>query len=382
MAMVWVMFFFQYAAIGVFFTFINVYFHDAGLSGTEIGVLNMITALVAVGASVGWGYLSDRSGKPRLIIAAGALGAMLAVQFFPLVNGFWSLLLVACLSSLMNSAPSTLSDSATLVLLGSRRSEYGRFRMGGSIGYIIAGLSSGFLFEQTGLRLMFPVYGAIMVCMALAALLLPPVVVHREHRAPGQIAAMIRRPAWLLLIACVFLAWIAANASIMFLNVSLNAMGASQSLIGVASIISAVFELPFMFYSGALLRRFGPVRLLCVGLALMTLRFFLLGWMPAPGWAVAINILNGPGFVFFWNSVVTYANQMAPAGMSGTAQGLVVSAMNLASVVSSLLSGWLLDLLGPTGIFVVMGFLVLAALLLFAVGAWRQSASAAPPEPA
>jgi predicted MFS family arabinose efflux permease len=83
---------------------------------------------------------------------------------------------------------------------------------------------------------------------------------------------------------------------------------------------------------------------------------------------VAINVLNGPGFVFVWNSAINYANRMAPQGMAGTAQGLLVSIMNLAGVVSSLLSGWLFDLLGPTGLFVVMGFVVLAALILFSSG--------------
>ncbi len=52
---VWLLFFFQYAAIGIYFTFLNVYFHNAGLSGTEIGLLNMLTAMVGVGSSMLWG---------------------------------------------------------------------------------------------------------------------------------------------------------------------------------------------------------------------------------------------------------------------------------------------------------------------------------------
>ena len=41
-------------------------------------------------------------------------------------------------------------------------------------------------------------------------------------------------------------------------------------------------------------------------------------------------------------------------------QGLLASTFSLAGVVSSLLSGWLFDTLGPTGLFTVMGFLALA----------------------
>jgi len=371
----WMLFFFQYAAIGIYYTFLNVYFRTAGLSGTQIGLLNMIAALVGVGGAMGWGYLGDRTGKPRLLISFGAAGALLAAQFIPYVNGFWSFLLFGCLGSLMNSAPSALVDSTALVLLGSRREDYGRYRLGGSFGYILTALASGFIFERLGLRVMFPAYGVVMSGFAFIALWLPPVTVHMGSRGSKEFGQMIRQPAWLLFMVCMFLCWIASSASISFLSVSLNAMGASQSLIGIVSTIPAVAEIPFMFFSGSFLRRFGPVRLMIVAMGMMVVRYFLLGWMPMPEWAIAINVINGPAFVFFWNSAITHANKMAPAGMAGTAQGLLASTANLAGVVSALLSGWLFDVLGPNGIFLVMACLVLTALILFSTGnlrAWKN----------
>jgi PPP family 3-phenylpropionic acid transporter len=363
--LVWLLFFFQYAAIGAFTTYINVYLHDAGLSGTQIGVVNMAAALASVGGSMAWGYASDRSGKPRLLMAVGALGAMGAAQFTPFVHEFGAFLLITIIANLLGSAPFTLADSTALVLLGAKREDYGRYRLGGSFGYIIAGISSGFVFQQLGLRIMFPVYGAIMTGFAIVALLLPPVLVRLESSGRKEILNMVRQPAWLVFVVTIFLCWMAFSSAITFLSVSLSAMGASESLIGIASTISTFIEIPFMFFSGAFLRRFGPSRLLIAGLALMVVRFFLLGGMPAPEWAVAINVLNGPGFVFLWNSAINYANRLAPKGMAGTAQGLLVSTTNLAGVVSSLLSGWLFDRLGPTGLFEVMSFLALAALILF-----------------
>jgi PPP family 3-phenylpropionic acid transporter len=365
--LVWLLFFFQYAAVGAYSTYIYIYLHDAGLTGTQIGVVNMVGALVGVGSSVLWGYLSDRSGNPRLLMAIGAMGAMAAVQFVPFAHEFGTFVLITIVANLLGSALFTLADSTALVLLGVRREDYGRYRLGGSFGYIIAGITSGFVFQQTGLRIMFPTYAVIMTAFALVAMLLPPVMVRLESSGRKEILRMVRQPAWLVFIISIFLCWMAFSSAIAFLSVSLNAMGANQSLVGIASTISTIFEVPFMFFSGPFLRRFGPARLMTVGLALMTLRFFLLGWMPSPEWAVAINILNGPGFVFVWNSAVNYANHLAPPGMAGTAQGLVVSVTNLATVVSSLLSGWLFDLLGPTGLFTVMGFLALAALVVFSL---------------
>ncbi len=365
---VWMMFFFQYAAVGAYYTFLNVYFRTAGMSGTQIGLLNMITALIGVGGSMVWGYVSDLTGKPRLLIAIGAAGSLLASQFIPYIQGFWLFLLFGCLGSLMNSAPGTLVDSTTLVLLGKKREDYGQFRLGGSIGYIITAFASGFIYQQAGLKVMFPAYGILMGCFALTALLIPPVTLHLEKRDFKDIGQMTRQVSWIIFIITVFLSWIAANAAISFLSVSMNAMGASQSLIGEASTIQAVVEMPFMFFSGRFLRRYGPIPLLIVSMILSIIRYFLLGWMPSPAWAIAINVLNGPAYVFFWNSAVNYANKMAPKGMAGTAQGLVNSTTGLAGMISSILSGWLFDRLGPNGIFTVMAFLVLAALILFTIG--------------
>ena len=374
---VWILFFFQFAAIGVFYTYLNIYYRDAGLSGTQIGTINMSTALVGVAGSIFWGFLADRTGQSRLLIALGAGSALLTVQFIPLMNSFWQFLGLGILASFANSAPGTLVDSTILTMLGEQRNDYGRYRLGGTIGYILTTLTAGFLFDRAGLRLMFPAYGVIMFLFAGVALLLPASPVRLAGNRFEGLTTIISRPAWILFTVCTFLIWIASNASIMFLGVSLQAMGASHSLISIAITIGAVVEIPFMMFSGYFLKRFGSVKLLITAMVLMVIRYFLLGFMQAPTWAVFINTLNGPAYVFFWNSAVTYANRMAPPGFAATVQGLLNSTLSLAGVVSALLTGWLFDTLGPNQLFTVMAFSCLAALILFAGGNLKLSRPAA-----
>ncbi len=368
MYIAWLLFFFQYGALGIYYTFLNIYYSRAGISGTEIGFIVMSASLVGVMSSVGWGYLSDRTGRTRLCMAVGAIGALLLVQFTPLMHGMGQFLLLSSLTSVLSSAPLTLVDSATLSLLGSRREEYGRYRLGGSIGYILTASISGFLFERTGLWLMFPAYGLFMVGYALAAVFLPPIARKVTTAAHGQISKMIRQPAWILFTVCAFLIWIASSATMNFLSVALNGMKASQGLIGLVIAIPAVVEMPFMFYSGRLLRRYGPVKLLIISMFLMMLRYSLFAIMPNPAWALGINTIYGPGFVLFWNSAVNYANRLAPPGMTATAQGLFASTTSLAGVVSSVLAGWIYDTLGGPGLFAFLAACCLAALLLFSIG--------------
>ena len=71
----WLLFFFQFLAVGAYFIYLNVYYRQAGLSGTQIGIITMSSSIIGVVSAIAWGYLSDRTGKPRLLIAGGAIGS-------------------------------------------------------------------------------------------------------------------------------------------------------------------------------------------------------------------------------------------------------------------------------------------------------------------
>jgi len=172
----------------------------------------------------------------------------------------------------------------------------------------------------------------------------------------------------LILIASTFLCWIANNAAITFMGVILKSMGANDRLIAFAVVIGAVIEIPFMAFSGRLIQRFGPVRLLWFALLLQVVRFFLLSRMKAPEWAIAINTLNGPGFVLFWNSALNLVSRLAPPSLTATAQGLFASSISLAGIISSVISGVSFDQLGPSGLFLVMAAFCLAAWVIFSLG--------------
>lgn len=366
---IWLLFFFQFAGVGVYFGYQNIYYRSVGLSGTQIGMIGLVVALVSVASSVWWGYISDRTGQPRLLMALGAIGSLAIAQLVPLVDEFYAFLGLALVASFVYSAPATLMDSTALAMLGERREDYGKYRLGGSFGFIIASLSAGYLFDLLGLRVMFVAYALVMATFAGVALLLPPMPTQLSAQAKGDMGRLLRSATWLIFSASIFLVWIGVNASITFLGVALSEMGANQSLIGWMATAGAITELPFMLFSGWFLRRYGPVRLLIVAMLLMISRFILLGIMPVPEWAIAINAINGPAYVFFWNSAVTYANKLAPQSMSGTVQGLLVATTGLAGMLSSLLTGWLFDRLGPNGMFQVMAVVVFAALVLFV--SWR-----------
>ena len=177
------LFFFQFAGVGVFLTFINVFLHNAGLTGTQIGVIGTLGALSGMVSATLWGYLSDRTGRTRLLLIAGTLGAAFFAQLYPTAVDFGGFILFACLFSFFNSAGGTLVDSLALSLLGDRREDYGRYRLGGSFGYILATLLSGLFYGRVGLQALFPTFAVTCLGFIIAALFLPSVSLQRRAQS-------------------------------------------------------------------------------------------------------------------------------------------------------------------------------------------------------
>jgi PPP family 3-phenylpropionic acid transporter len=373
--MLFFIYMFFFGGVGFYMTFINVYYHDAGLSGTQIGLIAMASGLAGFGGGSLSGYLSDRTGQARIVLAVSAVGCAVVAMLTATVHAFAGFLVLACFFAIFNTAMFTLTDSVTLAVLAERSAEYGRYRLGGSIGFILTSASSGFIFERTGLIWMFPAFAIMMLIFTVLAIQLPRLPVRESVKSAQAIGVMMRNPTWMIFAGSVFLIWLASSGVFSFIAVTMKSLGASDPLIGLSSAASAMAEAPFMVMSGWFVRRLGPSRMIWVSYFAYTVRIFLYSLIRVPGWVIPLNIVNGPSYVFFWTGSIHYAAKMAPESLKATAQGLIVSATNLSSVVGVLLSGWLFDQLGPTGIYRILSLFCLAAFVLFGLGRLRKEES-------
>lgn len=364
-----------FGGVGFYMTFINVYYSTAGMSGTQIGLIAMAAGLAGFGGGSLSGYLSDRTGQARIILAVSAVGSAVVALLTILVHSFSGFLILACFFAVFNTAMFTLTDSVTLAILAERGADYGRYRLGGSIGFILTSASSGFIFQKTGLVWMFPAFAFTMLVFTVLAMRLPRLPVREASKSANAIGGMMRNPTWMIFASSVFLIWLASSGVFSFIAVTMKSLGASDSLIGLSSAASALTEAPFMLMSSWFLRRLGASKMIWFSFVVYTIRTFLLSTIRAPGWVIPLNMMNGPSYVLFWTGSINYAAKMAPDSLKATAQGLIVSATNLSSVIGVLLSGWLFDQMGPTGIYRILSLFCLAAFVLFGLGRLRKEES-------
>src|SRR5512136_1718062 len=143
---------------GFLFPFINLFYTQQGLNGTEIGLLSTVASLVALIAAPWWGRRSDATAHPRRLLQFGLLATSLCMLALSQQPIFAWMALIVTLDALLSVGVPPLSDVVALTVTKQGRAGFGSVRLWGSLGWAVTALVGGWLIEQTGLFSMFAGY--------------------------------------------------------------------------------------------------------------------------------------------------------------------------------------------------------------------------------
>ncbi len=361
-------FFIVYAGASVFLPFMALYFEQRGFSGREIGLLAGIPPIMTlIGASV-WGGLSDATRRYKQLFMLAIAGAMIAAAMLPFTASFLGLALVIALHAFCFMSLLPLIDNTALDILGNHSEKYGQIRLWGSIGWGVGAPLIGPLLEQFGLDVAFYAHAVLMLLGLLVAVPLPVAQKSTRGSFGSGLHTLLRDRRWALFLLVIFVAGFGDAISRNYSFLYLKDLGASNMLMGLSLTIGTVSELVVLFFSGYLLRRLGAQKLLLVGATTQAAR--LLGWslIGDPYMALSLQLFNGLAFGALWMAGVAYAKEIAPAGMSATAQGLLSGVyFGLSSVLGAVLGGIWYEQLGSWGMYRWGGIVMIAGLILFFV---------------
>lgn len=371
-------YFWYFAGIGSFGPYIALYYRQLQLSGLQIGLLAAILPLGVATLAPLWGGLADSYSAHRLalraamLMAAGlALGVARAAGFaalLPLV-----LLLAACLAAIP-----ALLDSYAVMIAEREGTSYGQLRVWGTVGYIGGVWAVAALMGQAVTERFLYIYAATLLLACGATIGLPALQDRSTQRLWQGIAAIVRDRSVLALLLTVYL--IVCNVSIIggFLGIYLTELGGDVRLVGTASSLAAVSELPVMILGSRLIRRHTSYRVLVFAVAIFLLRLLLFSIPPDVSWVVAVQLLHGISFGLYLMASVTLMHELAGRARAATAQGLLgATAQGFAAVTGSLAGGVLLDRVGALGLFraAALGMGLALIVCLFSVGYMRARAA-------
>jgi len=357
-----------FASTAFFSPFLVLYYQRLGFSGTQIGLLTGITPMVTFFVAPLWSAIADATNRHRLLLSLAILLGIAMLIVFPLVSTFAPILIVAILLNAFFAPVSAFADSATMYMLADQRELYGRVRIGGTIGYGLAAAVSGTIVQNYGLKFAFWGCAGLFFMNFFIGQKLEYGQVEDKEPIGGKIRSLLAKPRWILFLILAFAGGLSLAAINNFLFPYMSELGVPESTMGLALTVGTISELPLLFFSNRLVKRFGSYGLLILSMILTSLRMFLFAVSASPLIVLLVQLLNGLNFPIMWVAGVSYADENAPPGLRTTAQGLF-SAMvfGIGMSVGGLVGGPVLESLGGRKLYLVFGIAILLTTTLVSV---------------
>ena len=379
------LFWFLYlGALGVMLPFFSLYLSEnAGLSGTEVGLVVAMGPAVGLVAPTVWGQAADRSRSRIRVLAVAIAGATVLTALLAVLRGFVQLALGTAALAAFSTGVIPLGVSVTLAALGENALyTFGRVRVFGTVGFLVlvilfppllhrfqaarglAPLPGGP--SEPGLEVMFVVTAVLTGISVLAALLVP------ERR---EVDVRSRRGEWLELrrhrplvraFCFTLLAFLFLQGPMSLFPLFLHARGGGLEALSRMWILMLLPEIPLIAFSGSVVRRLGSRGLLAAGVMAGGFRWLACGL--SSDWRViyAVQPLHGVTVAGLGLGGALYVDAVVPGRLRSTGQGLnAMAGAGLGAIASNLAAGWLMDHVGTDAPFVAagVGALVLVSMI-------------------
>jgi PPP family 3-phenylpropionic acid transporter len=361
-------FFLWFAGASFLQPYLPIFYRAQGLSGLQIGLLSSIGFAVAILAAPQWGRWNDRVSAPQRILQFAILMNIVTMLILARQTAFLWMALVILVNSLFASASEPAAASLALRATRGTGSGFGSVRVWGSLGWSIMVLISGWWIQRTSIQTGFAGFAVFMLA-ALSILFLfrsgrkpqapaPAPVPKPPASAAGSPPAGQSSPSRYRLVPALFLAvmmsWIAVAGVRQFEPLYIKQLGAGEQMIGFSAMLSALVELPGMFWADSLTRRFGARRVLITGMILDGLFRGSILLCPSIPALIAVRALIGISFSMITVGVVAFVQEQTSPDQQTSAVALyTVVVRNLVFLVMYPLSGIIFDAFGAVWLYAI-----------------------------
>ena len=373
--------FFLFAIYGVVAVYLPIVLTGMGYTATQVGFLLGIFEGAGVILPLIVSPIIEKKGRYGLFLIL--MGLLMVAIPLPMVKflGFGATAIFLSIYSFGYKGSVPLSDSLAQSFLGEQGNDYGKVRVAGSIGYVVMTLLLQY-FVPAGTASQYMVWMVASAGLFVVSLFfVPGILVSHEKKSlqtKSGVAETVSSkkeslpqllsqfpPIFWMGILLLFLGFFGLTpATKMFALYTTEFLHSNAT--GALSAVSAGSEIPFMFFSGRFLRRYGSFKLLVFCTALVTVRLLLYIIFPNMTGAVLGQLLNSVTYGLYHPAAVVFVAQYAPKGKLMISMSLYsIFALGLASVLGNSLGGWMIDSFGYPTVFTTFAVFPLVGVLVY-----------------
>jgi predicted MFS family arabinose efflux permease len=327
-------------------------------AGEQSWILNAFPVAAIVGMFFS-NQFADRNFAAEKFLGFSHLIGGVAIGSLAFINSFWPFFLAMLIHCLLFVPTLSIVNSIAFAHLKDPK-DFGRIRAGGTIGWVIASWPFTFILVdwdkvhaanpagaigwikailaapltgaalQSGIRWTYIVSGIASLTLAVFSLILPHTPANKAHSAEDKLAwlealRMLKKPfilvLWLVTFVDTFVLFCYFNWAGTFL--ASKEVGIPGNLIMPVMSIGQIAEILTMTILGMTLKKLGWRMTMILGILGHVVRFAVFAFLPqATGLIVAVNILHGICYAFFFAAVYIFVDEYFPKDARSSGQGL------------------------------------------------------------
>ena len=353
-----------YFALGALYSLLSLYLQDIGFSGTQIGTISAAGSLVLIFSQPIWGIIADKTRRTIFLLKISLVAAGILALGLMGISTYWPFLLLYALVHFFQGANGPIANTLGIEAARTLQINFGTLRQYGAIGFALAVFLVSRLSEAVGIWIIFPSYAAAYFIAAAffrqqeVGYLGVPV-----ERLP-HIREQLALPRFRLIMLSSFFIIGPIMANNNYYSLLFDHVGGTVAGIGLAFLLFAGSEAPFMKASGHITRRFSLEKTMMLAAGISALRWFWYSLGPPPSLMIALFILQGISVGLFVVVSAEYVAANSLPRLKNTAMTLYASAaIGLGGITCQLAGGILYDAYDILAVYRFFAWSTLAGIL-------------------
>jgi nucleoside transporter len=358
------MMFLQYAIWGSWYPALSAYLQNSlGFNGTQVGVIYSLLPLATIISPFIGGQLADRYFATQKVIAFLQLSGGILLIVTARLTDYSAMMWMMLIYNLTYAPTLALTNSLAFHHLSDTEKEFGWVRVGGTIGWIAAGLflsmwralaTSTEALAYAGDTLLLA--GIFSVVMGIFAFTLPYTPPNKEGKNPLaflEAIKMLRNKNFAIFIIIAFV--VSTELQFYYILTGPFLVGprigiSSQSLPSIMAIAQAAEIFVMALALPYFLPKYGMRITMTLGVLAWPLRYIIFA-IGSPAWLVIASLaLHGFCYVFFFTASQIYVDTVAPEDIRASAQSLIaLVTIGMGMYLGSIFAGWIQNVFSTMG---------------------------------